>query len=363
MTEFLRLDFVINPRLSLKLYHYLSSRLRIAGLLEAVVGRLRNGQCLGLFHFSLPHPALVQTGRASFAVFGWSFLLTGGRVEFSDTKLIACSILFLHLHGNVPIIVFKCRLLLYHVVAEYDPEELELSPAGAQSGATSLLISRAQSWNDTLKAKTAEYVGALEKHISTYNSILKRRAGGDMCGEERLLVEKYLLVDERQKLADARAKIEAKERAERVAHEARIKEALAQVEEARAEAQAQAEAARAKALVEAEAAQPAESSQKSNQAFLPEIGVDSDALQPPINGEGLGDLEGWYSSEGEEEYEEGQPGKEDDDEEDEDDNPDSLFAEGDGAENAYEGMNEGVTSTQNELADEDILHFNPRECM
>lgn len=91
--------------------------------------------------------------------------------------------------------------------------------------------------------------------------------------------------------------------------------------------------------------------------------MDSDALQPPINGEGLGDLEGWDSSEGEEEYEEGQPGKEDDDEEDEDDNPDSLFAEGDGAENAYEGMNEGVTSTQNELADEDILHFNPRECM
>lgn len=93
------------------------------------------------------------------------------------------------------------------MVAEYDLEELEVSPSESRSGATTLLISRAQSWNDTLKAKTAEYMGALDKHINTYNSILKRRTDGEMRGEERLLVEKYLLVDERQKLADARAKV------------------------------------------------------------------------------------------------------------------------------------------------------------
>lgn len=101
----------------------------------------------------------------------------------------------------------ECRLLPYHVVAEYDLEELEVSPSESRSGSTTLLISRAQSWNDTLKAKTAEYMGALDKHINTYNNILKRRADGEMRGEERLLVEKYLLVDERQKLADARAKV------------------------------------------------------------------------------------------------------------------------------------------------------------
>jgi hypothetical protein len=79
----------------------------------------------------------------------------------------------------------------------------------------------------------------------------------------------------------------------------------------------------------------------------------------------LENLEGWGSSEGEEEYEEGQPGKEDEDDEDEDEdnNPDSLFAEDDGTENAFEGIQESGTSTQNELADEDILHFNPRESM
>lgn len=85
-------------------------------------------------------------------------------------------------------------------------------------------------------------------------------------------------------------------------------------------------------------------------------------MQPPINGEGLENLEGWGSSEGEEEYEEGQPGKEDEEEEDED-NPDSLFAEDDETENAFEGMHEGVITTQSELADEDVLHFNPRESM
>lgn len=259
------------------------------------------------------------------------------------------------------------RLLPYHVVAEYDPEELEVSPSESRSGATTLLISRAQSWNDTLKAKTAEYVGALDKHINTFNSIMKRRSDGEMRGEERLLVEKYLLVDERQKLADARAKIEAKERAEREAQEARVKEALAQAEKARAEAlaraeaQAQAEAARAKALAQAEAAQQAESSQQLSQVFPSDISID-DTLQPPINGEGLENLEGWGSSEGEEEYEETQPAKEDEEDEDED-NPDSLFADDDETENAFEGVQEDGTTTQNELADEDVLHFNPRESM
>jgi len=76
----------------------------------------------------------------------------------------------------------------------------------------------------------------------------------------------------------------------------------------------------------------------------------------------LDNLDGWGSSEGEE-YEEGHQGKEDEDDEDEDDNPDSLFAEDDGTENAFEGMQEGGSSIQNELADEDILHFNPRESM
>jgi len=87
-------------------------------------------------------------------------------------------------------------------------------------------------------------------------------------------------------------------------------------------------------------------------------------MQPPINGEGLENLEGWGSSEGEEEYEEAQPGKEDEEDEDEDeDNPDSLFAEDDETENAFEGIHADGTTTQNELADEDVLHFNPRESM
>lgn len=127
--------------------------------------------------------------------------------KITDMSLLCTQTIFVVDMAIILIDVYECRLLPYHVVAEYDLEELEVLPSESRSGATTLLISRAQSWNDTLKARTAEYTGALDKHINTYNSIMKRRADGEMRGEERLLVEKYLLVDERQKLADARAKV------------------------------------------------------------------------------------------------------------------------------------------------------------
>lgn len=91
-------------------------------------------------------------------------------------------------------------------MAEYDPEEMEVSTSESQYGPP-LLKSRAQTWNDTLKAKSVEYMGVLEKQINTFNAIMRRRAEGDMRGEERLLCEKWLLVDERQKLADARSQV------------------------------------------------------------------------------------------------------------------------------------------------------------
>ena len=87
-------------------------------------------------------------------------------------------------------------------MAEYDPDEMETS-----TSETTLVVSRSQSWNDTLKAKNSEYVGVLDKQIRTFNTILKKRSEGEMRGEERLLAEKYLLVDERTKFADARAQV------------------------------------------------------------------------------------------------------------------------------------------------------------
>lgn len=48
-----------------------------------------------------------------------------------------------------------------------------------------------------MKVKIVEYVGVLEKYINIYNLVMKKRVDGEMCGEERLFVEKYLFVDER----------------------------------------------------------------------------------------------------------------------------------------------------------------------
>lgn len=76
--------------------------------------------------------------------------------------------------------------------------------------------------------------------------------------------------------------------------------------------------------------------------------------QPPLTGENLENLEGgWGTSEGEEEYDGGQPRKEDY-EDDEEDASESLFAEDDGAGNIF-GSDEGVL---NEFGDGGVLQYN-----
>ncbi|CAK9209769.1 unnamed protein product [Sphagnum troendelagicum] len=225
------------------------------------------------------------------------------------------------------------RLLPYHIVAEYEPDDMEVSTS--ESGVP---VSRSQAWKESLESKSSDFMRMLDKQINTFNSIMRRRAEGDMRGEERLLVEKWLLVDERQKLADARAQIEAKEKAEREAQEARVKEALAQAERARAEAlaraeaQAQAEAARAQATAQAEAAQQDDAEQQTNQVSNLQQVINLNQLQQPQRGgDGVENLEDWESSEAEEDdVAQGGDDKEEEDDEEGDNDSEGFFMDDEG---------------------------------
>ncbi|BBN18606.1 hypothetical protein MPTK1_8g03900 [Marchantia polymorpha subsp. ruderalis] len=144
------------------------------------------------------------------------------------------------------------RLLPYHILAEYDVEECE-EKEGME------LLSRSRAWEESLRTQTLEFMATLEKQVVTYNTIIKKRSEGSMRGEERMMVEQSFLSDEKQKLMNVRAQIEAKDKAEKEAAEAKAKEAAVLAEraraeeQARAEAQAQAEAARFEAESKAEA--------------------------------------------------------------------------------------------------------------
>lgn len=143
------------------------------------------------------------------------------------------------------------RIFPYHVVADYEAEEDDRI---LDSDTTGQLLSRSQVWDQNLVSKVGEYTGIFEKQIHIFNALSKRRALGDLRLEERLMIEQSIFQDERQKLIDTQAEIEAREKAGREAAEAKMRIAMAQAEQARAEAQAHAEVlARAEAAARVEA--------------------------------------------------------------------------------------------------------------
>eukprot|EP01018_Ginkgo_biloba_P019408 Gb_16573 [translate_table: standard] len=148
-------------------------------------------------------------------------------------------------------------ILPYHVVADYEAEEDDKM---LDSDTTGQMLTRSQMWDQNIASKVVELTAAFERQVHTFNSVLKRRAQGDLRSEERLMIEQVLLQEERQKANDIRAEIESREKAGREAAEAKMRIAIAQAEQARAEAQAhaevlaRAEAARAEAAARVEAA-------------------------------------------------------------------------------------------------------------
>lgn len=131
--------------------------------------------------------------------------------------------------------IFSYRLLPYHVVADYEAEEDDRI---LDSDTTGQMLSRAQQWDNNIAAKVAEFSETFGKQVFAFNIINHKRALGEFRMEERLLIEKLLMEEERQSLVELREELESRQTAGR---EANLRVAMAQAEQARAESQAHAE--------------------------------------------------------------------------------------------------------------------------
>ncbi|PKI37746.1 hypothetical protein CRG98_041863 [Punica granatum] len=126
------------------------------------------------------------------------------------------------------------RLLPYHVVADYEAEEDDRI---LDSDTTGQMPSRSQQWDHNIAAKVAEFTTTFEKQALAFNIINRKRASGEFRSEERLMIEQALLQEEKRALLEMKAEIESRERAGREAHEAQVRMAAMQAEQARVELQ------------------------------------------------------------------------------------------------------------------------------
>lgn len=128
------------------------------------------------------------------------------------------------------ILKYYCRLLPYHVVADYEAEEEDRI---LDADTTGQVLSRSQQWDQNIAAKVAEFMTTFEKQALAFNIITHKRNVGEFRSEERLMIEQALLQEEKRALLELRAEIESREKAGREAQMA----AMAQSERARADAQ------------------------------------------------------------------------------------------------------------------------------
>ncbi|KAM7274062.1 hypothetical protein ACFE04_028726 [Oxalis oulophora] len=126
------------------------------------------------------------------------------------------------------------RLIPYHVVSEVEAEEDDRI---LESDTTGQVLSRTQQWDNNITAKVAEFTSTFEKQVLAFNLINHKRATGELRSEERLTLEQLMLREEKNLMMEVHNKIKARERANREAHEARMRmaQAQAQAEQARAE--------------------------------------------------------------------------------------------------------------------------------
>ena len=142
------------------------------------------------------------------------------------------------LKTDAPKLAF-CRLLPYHVVADYEEEEDDRI---LDSDTTGQMLSRSQQWDNNITAKIAEFTATFEKQALAFNIITQKRGLGEFRSEERLMIEQALLQEEKRAFYELRAEIESREKAGREAHEAKLRmAAMFQAEQARADLQSHAE--------------------------------------------------------------------------------------------------------------------------
>lgn len=125
------------------------------------------------------------------------------------------------------------RLLPYHVVADYEAEEDDRI---LYSDTTSQVLSRSQQWDNNIAAKVAEFTTTFEKQVLAFNIISRKLALGEFRSEERLMMEKFLFVEEKEAAYKLRTEIESRE----VGLEAQLRMAAAMIQAGQAHGDPQA---------------------------------------------------------------------------------------------------------------------------
>ena len=95
-----------------------------------------------------------------------------------------------------------CRLLPYHVVADY---EVEADDRILDSDTTGQMPSRFQQRDHNIAVKVAEFTATFEKQALAFNITSRKRAMGEFRSKERLMVEQALLQEEKKAMFDLRA--------------------------------------------------------------------------------------------------------------------------------------------------------------
>lgn len=124
---------------------------------------------------------------------------------------------------TISLFVYRlCRLLPYHVVADYEAEE---EARILESDTTSQTLPLCQQWDNNIAAKVAEFTAKFEEQAQAFNRINQRRSDGELRVEERLMIEQLLLKDEREACIELTSELDR----EMKAQEARLRmAALAQ---------------------------------------------------------------------------------------------------------------------------------------
>src|SRR5262249_52037875 len=111
-------------------------------------------------------------------------------------------------------IISLCRLLPYHVIADYEAEEDDRI---LDSDTTGQMLSRSQQWDHNIAAKVAEFTSTFEKQALAFNIITRKRALGEFRSEERLMIEQALFQEEKRAMLELKAELESREKAGREA--------------------------------------------------------------------------------------------------------------------------------------------------
>lgn len=106
------------------------------------------------------------------------------------------------------------RLLPYHVVADYEDEDEKILDSSDTTGQT---LSRSRQWDSNIVATLAEFTSAFEKQVQNFNEISRMRDLGELRLEERLMIEKCLMLEEKEALYKLKTEIESRERDNREA--------------------------------------------------------------------------------------------------------------------------------------------------